>query len=165
MELELNGAKIRVYEDGRVERFGKIVWNAQEFTWNELKGTIRIQKNCGYQCHETNINQKKYHTSRIIYFAFNQNWEIHNSSPNNTIDHIDRNSLNNHINNLRVATMAEQTLNREYKNQKGYSFIKSRNKWQARIRINRKRIHLGLFDTEEEASIAYQTAKLKLNSV
>ena len=163
MDLELNGAKLRVYEDGKIERFGKKMWNSQEFTWYELKGCIRIDKR-GYQSHITMINRKSYITSRIIYFAFNQNWEIHNLSKNNTIDHIDRNSINNRINNLRVFTMAEQALNRDYViNAKGYSLYKG--KWRARIKINGKQIYLGYFEKEEDASIAYQTAKNKLNPV
>jgi hypothetical protein len=43
---------------------------------------------------------------------------------------------------------------------KGYYFNKSRKKYQARIRVGRKQIHLGLFDTPEEASEAYQKARL-----
>jgi len=43
---------------------------------------------------------------------------------------------------------------------KGYYFNKSRKKYQARIRVGRKQIHLGLFDTPEEALQAYQQAKL-----
>ena len=160
MDLELNGAKLRVYECGKIERFGKIVWNAQEHTWFELKGTIRIHT-CGYQEHHTTINKKIYITSRIIYLAFHQDWEIHDSSKNNTIDHIDRNPLNNHISNLRVFTMAEQALNREYViNAKGYSFNKKNKKWHSQITINRKKIHLGYFDTEADAHQAYLTAKL-----
>ena len=46
------------------------------------------------------------------------------------------------------------------KNVKGYSFYKAIKKYQARIIIGRKQIHLGLFDTPEEASQAYQQAKL-----
>ena len=43
---------------------------------------------------------------------------------------------------------------------KGYAFNKTIKKYQARITIGRKQIHLGLFDTPEEASEAYQQAKL-----
>ena len=164
MELELNGTKLCVYGDGRIERFGKKRWNSQEFTWNELKGYIYTDKKDGYMSHKIKINKKVYKTSRIIYLANNPDWDINDSSKNNTIDHINRDSLDNRISNLRVATMAEQNLNKECViNAKGYCFDKG--KWRASIKINGKRIHLGYFEKEEDASIAYQTAKNKLNPV
>ena len=158
MEIELNGAKLRVYECGKIERFG--TRSSKEEKWFEMKGSINIQKN-GYQNHRTEINKKNYTTSRIIYLAFNPDWDIHDSSQNNSIDHIDRNSLNNNLSNLRVATALEQVLNREFKNAKGYYFNKG--KWKAQIKINGKQIYLGYFKTEQEASLAYQTYKLKNN--
>ena len=156
MEFELNGAKLRVYECGKIERFGKITSSKKE-TWHKLKGSIHINKS-GYQCQQTLINKKLYITSRIIYYAFNQDWDIHNVSSNNSIDHIDRDSINNHISNLRVANMSEQNLNKDCViNQKGYYF--DRGKWKAQIRINGKQIYLGYFEKEEDARQSYLNAK------
>ena len=163
MEIELNDAKLRVYECGKIEKFGKKSWNSKE-KWHELKGYININKKDDYRQHQTNINKKLYTTSRIIYYAFNPDWDIHNSQFNNSIDHVDRNSLNNNLSNLRVATASEQNINRDCViNAKGCSFNKNRNKWQAYISINCKQLHLGCFDTEQEAHQAYQTYKLKNN--
>ena len=42
---------------------------------------------------------------------------------------------------------------------KGYTLDKRRNKYQAKIRINNKKIYLGCYDTPEEARAAYLKAK------
>ena len=39
--------------------------------------------------------------------------------------------------------------------------MKSKGKWRARISVETKEIHLGLFDTFEEAVIAREAAELK----
>ena len=161
MEIELNGAKLRVYEDGKIEIFKKRSWNSKEH-WYELKGWINIEK-CGYKQHRIRFYKKDYNVSRVIYFAFNPTWDITDISINNTIDHINRDSLDNRLSNLRVANAKEQSNNRKKRsynvNAKGYTFDISRNKWLAQIQINEKCKYLGRFDTEEEAHQAYQDAK------
>jgi hypothetical protein len=86
------------------------------------------------------------------------------------IDHRDHNGLNNQKNNLRVCTRKENTQNkRKIKSQsskyKGVYFVKNPNyhlnPWRARIYANGKRIHLGMFSTENEAALAYNEASLK----
>jgi hypothetical protein len=49
---------------------------------------------------------------------------------------------------------------RNKKGVKGYNFNKNTNKYLARIMVGEKRIHLGCFNTPEEASQAYQQARL-----
>jgi hypothetical protein len=49
-------------------------------------------------------------------------------------------------------------------NSKGYSFYKSRNKWRARIRIKGKEKHLGYFDCEKLARLAYLKELNLINS-
>lgn len=76
------------------------------------------------------------------------------------IDHINRNPLDNRVNNLRIANKSENGINRmENKNNtsgyKGVTYLKNNNKWMAGIKINYKRKYLGSFNTALEASIAY----------
>lgn len=82
---------------------------------------------------------------------------------NELIDHVNCNGLDNHIKNLRVvdARQNSQHVRPRGGNKssiyKGVSFNKSCNRWQAYI-YDKKHIHLGLFDSEIDAAIAYDRA-------
>lgn len=80
------------------------------------------------------------------------------------VDHIDGNKLNNKLENLRICTRRQNiTFFRLRTNpNKGVGYRKDglRNKWKAYITFDKKEVHLGYFDTEQEASDAYQS-KLK----
>lgn len=82
---------------------------------------------------------------------------IMNAPKDLQVDHINGNRLDNRKNNLRLAT--SQMNNHNNTVAKGYSFEKTRNKWSASIKLNRKKIHLGRYDTEAEARQAYLKAK------
>jgi hypothetical protein len=80
------------------------------------------------------------------------------------IDHINRNGLDNRKANLRIVTNMQNCWNsdRGFYNgtskYKGVRLDKRSGKWYARIRHNGRYIHLGTFDTEIAAAIAYDTA-------
>jgi hypothetical protein len=83
--------------------------------------------------------------------------------PDEVVDHIDGNGLNNCRNNLRPATRAQNRMNSKVSTNnasgyKGVSWHKRRGKWLAQIRIARKRIYLGYFASAEEAHVAYVAA-------
>ena len=50
-------------------------------------------------------------------------------------------------------------------NAKGYEFDKRINRYASYITLNSKKIHLGYFDTEEEARNAYLKAKEKYHVI
>lgn len=76
-------------------------------------------------------------------------------------DHINGNGLDNRRSNLRTASRAENMWNRR-PNKGGSSPFKGvywhaqHRKWVASIQVNKKRKHIGLFTTQEEAATAYQ---------
>jgi hypothetical protein len=74
-------------------------------------------------------------------------------------DHIDGNHLDNRKSNLRVCTKAQNQHNRHRAHGlskfKGVSWHTKTKKWQARVALNGKRIHIGVFDSEIEAAKAY----------
>tara|TARA_R110002012_G_C11301984_1_gene573460 strand:- start:64 stop:528 length:465 start_codon:yes stop_codon:yes gene_type:complete len=111
--------------------------------WLLLKGTIGEN---GYK--KTHIKNKDVLYHRLIYKLYNPEWNINDGSKNNHIDHIDRNKLNNNIENLRVVTIKHNQWNRDVK---GYTWVESRKNWRVSIMVNRKRIEGGSFNNEEDA--------------
>jgi hypothetical protein len=79
------------------------------------------------------------------------------------VDHIDNDKANNHHENLRWATLSENSRNmKKHKDGssafKGVSFTKNSGKWRARILLPGKQLHLGCFTSEREAAEAYNAA-------
>lgn len=120
--------------------------------WNQIK--VQNDISTGYK--RICINKKLYLLHRVNYFAWNQDWDIHDSSMDNFIDHEDKDNLNNNIENLRVVTNQQNLFNT---NCKGYCYCKRNQKWYARIKINGKTKSLGYFLLEEEARQVYLDAK------
>jgi hypothetical protein len=82
------------------------------------------------------------------------------------VDHRDRNRLNNRRSNLRVATHAQNMLNKsKYKSNTsgitGVKWHKREQKWWSEICFQGKNRWLGYFSSKEEASKAYQQAHKK----
>ena len=87
--------------------------------------------------------------------------------PPDKLDHEDRNRSNNCISNLRPATQKQNCENKGHSVNntsgfRGVSWHKATSKWSAQIKHNYNRIHLGLFDTAEDASAAYEAAANEL---
>ena len=153
--LELNNKKLRINKNDSMDIYTWREYKTIPDDWFKIK--IKLETNtCGYKYYIIKINKKVYRLSRIIYKAHNKDWDITDISMNNFIDHINRDSTDNRIENLRVLTNQQNQFNR---NAKGYHWNKQRNKWRAQIRINGKVKHLGYFDKEQDATIAYLKAK------
>lgn len=108
---------------------------------------------------QVKVDGKVYRSHRLIWIL------VHGSWPE-FIDHKDRDRMNNKISNLRSVTKSENEHNREINknNSSGYTgvhFFKQANKWASRIYVNSKEIHLGYFDSPEEAHLARMLAKIE----
>lgn len=84
-----------------------------------------------------------------------------------TTDHIDGDRLNNRLSNLRKCSNAENCRNTTLSknNTSGKKGVRktSHGRWQARITVDRKEIHIGNYATPGEASAAYDAAALMLH--
>ncbi len=149
--FELDNRKLKINKNDSDDI---LMWKNNKYNkpfWNQLKVKTNT---AGYKL--ISIKPKQYRLHRVNYYAHNQTWDIHDSSKNNQIDHEDINKTNNNIENLRVLTCQQNQFNRKCK---GYYWNKFRNKWYARLMVNGKNKHLGLFDLEEDARNAYLEAK------
>jgi len=82
---------------------------------------------------------------------------------NEFVDHRDGDGLNNHRENLRVATHTENMRNQRKSsaNTSGYKGVcwhKHVRKWTVQISVNGKYVYLGYFDDIEDAAAAYRQA-------
>jgi hypothetical protein len=139
MELIIGETSLKCYEDGRIERLDK-----RSKKWTEVKGS-------NSRGHLTiGIGYKLYYFHRIIYKAFNPEFDL--NSPLQ-IDHINRDAKDNRLENLRLVTIQQNAFNR---NAKGY--YRNDYGFRARIGINGKYIRKQ-FATEDEAKEWYLEQK------
>tara|TARA_R110002020_G_scaffold378715_1_gene589694 strand:- start:46 stop:519 length:474 start_codon:yes stop_codon:yes gene_type:complete len=151
----INDTKVKLV-DGEIYSYIK-KGRSKNYRWCLLKGYIN---NGGYRV--VRINKKDYLYHRIIYKLHNTEWNIDDSSTNNSIDHIDMDKLNNNIENLRVVTHQQNMFNR---GDKGYYWNKNAKKYHVRITVNGKTIDGGLFKNEEYAISKREDMKVKYHTI
>jgi hypothetical protein len=99
----------------------------------------------------------------VLYLAHRIVWKLFTGDePPRSIDHIDGDPDNNRWNNLRPATMVEQSHNRvrPKSNSSGYRGVHQARsgRWVAQMSVRYYTRYLGTFDTPEMASAAYEAA-------
>lgn len=90
---------------------------------------------------------------------------ILDAQPGVQVDHIDGDGLNNSRSNLRGATASQNMANRgaTKHNKSGYKGVTAwRNRWRAKVKAAGQIFYLGLFDTKEDAALAYDAKALAL---
>ena len=82
------------------------------------------------------------------------------------VDHINGNTLDNRVANLRVCTRGQNAINRKKSTTPTSSVYKgvswSKNAWQAAVCVGQKHQYLGRFKSERDAAIAYDVAAAKV---
>lgn len=106
----------------------------------------------------------------ISYKAHRIAWLItYGAWPVCPIDHINGERSDNRIANLREATLSSNAQNQRdpHKNNKsgflGVCWHKENKRWLASIRVSNKTVHIGYFDTPEQAHLAYVERKRELH--
>lgn len=130
-----------------------------------LKGRKRVgwvHKATGYRY--VSFDGREYKEHRV-------SWAVHFGVwPEGQIDHRNRKRADNRLLNLRDVGGGQNQANTGTRKDntsgvRGVTFHPKHKKFMARIRAGSKRIHLGYFATAEEASAAYEAAKLAQHPV
>lgn len=137
---------------------------AGEFTWRprlDAKGRRvgDVGRTAGHGTFngyiEVGVCGERWYAHRLAWMHY------YGEQPSGPLDHIDGDRTNNRISNLRLASEHLNSGNRgpNKNNRSGFKGVfRSGNRWAAQISIRGKHTHLGVFDSPEEASAAYQFA-------
>ena len=140
-----NHAEIILY-NRRCEETARALIDLEDV--DKVKNIKWCMKSNGY------VHDGKIHIHRLIM----------DCSDNMVVDHINHNKLDNRKTNLRICSHRQNSMNQKTRrdNSSGHAGVgKSGNKWRARIYIDGKEVHLGRFDTKEEAIRARKQAELE----
>lgn len=134
-------------------RYGRIPAGSIAGHKSKINGYIQI-----------NASAFKEKAHRLAWFYIFGEW------PDGEIDHINQNRTDNRICNLRVVTRAQNLMNKTtYKSNTsgspGVTWHKRVMKWQSRISKKTIRIHLGYFDSYEDAVECYSKHKKLLHVI
>jgi hypothetical protein len=107
------------------------------------------------------VDKRQYLLHRLIYL-------YHNNNVPEFLDHINGNRSDNRIENLRPATNYQNTCNSKLRSDntsgvKGVNWNKIKNRWQARIFVNKKAISLGYYKDLELAELVMMEARIKFH--
>lgn len=134
---------------------GELRWKLAPFTRSKKGASINTKSN-GYYL--VRIYGKKYGVHRIIWLY------VYGYFPENEIDHIDRNGINNKLSNLREVSRQCNMRNTglSINNKSGVTgvrFNKSCNAWAAAITVNKDSYYLGIYYDFTEAACARLAAE------
>lgn len=138
------------------EVVGKTIIDKEDYPkLKDFKLYQRLNNGKPYAVYSVRGTNKKNMVHRFLMGLENSKFTI-----DKVVDHINGDSLDNRKSNLRVCSQYQNSLNIRKKGKiVGVKYIPSYNgtsqfKWEATICSNYKTLHLGYFDTQEEAAIA-----------
>lgn len=140
--------------NGKDPKRAQAIFNTR-YAGSEALGNVNT---VGYK--NGNIFSKVYAAHRVIWALYYGAW------PEKDIDHINGDRADNRINNLRCVDRGTNCRNQKMRAANksgvmGVMFDEERAKWSARIGHNMKTIHLGRFNTFDEAVAARKAAEQK----
>ncbi|MGB4824970.1 MAG: hypothetical protein WBP82_08725 [Leuconostoc mesenteroides] len=143
MKIQLTQGQITIIDDEDFDKINHIKWSA-----NYCGGKYYARGYC-------KITKKNICLHNILL----------PKKDNSKVDHKNGDSLDNRKSNLRYLTLLCNRKNRRMQKNNTTEhrgvYLTNKNKYAASIRDNNKLIQLGLFNTKEEAALAYNNAATK----
>jgi hypothetical protein len=152
---------------------GKLFWRERGREWfaSDRSYNSWNARDAGTEAF-TSSSAKGYKNGAVLgrpILAHRAAWAIHYGEwPIMDIDHTNCNPADNRIINLRLETKSDNHANKPIRpdsstGMKGVSLNRKTGKWIARIMKNKKREHLGCFDSPAAAKAAYNAAAVSLH--
>jgi hypothetical protein len=137
---------------------GLLFWKERPKFSRKQKGDMEAGTDSGHGYKKVKIKNKTYYTHQLIFLM------QHGYIPK-VVDHIDGNTYNNMIENLRESNKSLNACNAKIpahntSGHKGVMWLKREKKWCARVQINKKVIHLGTFADKELACLVADEGRI-----
>jgi len=171
VRIEGSSAKIRQFKFSRGDLDRLFVFRADGEMENRVRRSQRSKIGMVAGCLRPQLRggPRKWVRFSTAYGVFYEavhrlNWFFHNGPipPGFVIDHIDRDQLNNRLDNLRCITPRENRFNNTVD---GFHRVKGTNRYDAHVCADGVSVRLGGFDTPAEARRAYLDAKKILHHI
>ena len=148
--ISLTQGQFAIVDDADYEELSKYKW----FAWRNQCGDFYAVRNFLLK------NKKQY---RI--YMHRQILRL-GQGDSRQVDHLNRSTLNNCRSNIRICTHPQNTRNRKHLSNtssqfKGVTWNKQIKKWGAQITINGKNKHLGYWNMEKVAALAYDMVAIR----
>mgnify|MGYP006132010773 CR=1 FL=1 len=130
-------------------------YKCRDDDWFNMKITLNTGI-CGYKTYTIRLGSKTHIImARVVYKLYHPEWDITDNSRTNLIDHRNRLSLDNRIENLRILTNTQNQHNRGGGDGVGAYYDKKNRNWTASIRVDGKKMTKHSFKTKEAARAQY----------
>ena len=137
-------------------RGGELRWRCNRSFTSTNAGTLAgcvYETSTRYRYKRVKVFGVRYLVNRVVFKM------THGADPSEFVDHRDLDSLNNDPNNLRDATVAQNSMNsRKFV---GVSKIKDRDGWVVRMRVDKRKVYVGYYKCFGRALKARREAEVK----
>jgi hypothetical protein len=136
---------------------GLLFWKIRPKNSRKPKGDMEAGTTSGHGYKKITVNQKRFYVHQVIFLM------QHGYIPK-LIDHIDGNTNNNAIQNLREANKTQNSHNAKMRldNTSGHKSVvwhKKANKWMVQLQLQKKSKYFGIFDDFEFACLVADEAR------